>query len=432
MNRDILRLAIPNIISNVSIPLLGLIDLAVLGRLDSIIYLDAVAVGALVFNFVYWNFSFLRMGASGLTAQAYGADDRSEQLHVLLRGLVIALVAGVLLVIFHRSAGELAFRLIGASPQVTAEALNYFNVRIMAAPATIAMFAFSGWFIGMQNAVYPMIVAIAVNLLNAGLSYYFAITMGLNARGVALGSVVAQYIGLALCMLVFIYRYRFSMADARLSQLFQRDKMRRFFSVNSDIFLRTLCVIGVMSFFTSRSAVHSDHILAVNTILLQFFLTYSFFIDGFAYSAEALVGKHYGSGDRREVLSAVRSLFKLGVAVSLVVAAVFAMAGDRVMYLLTDNADVIAAGQPYMIWVKLVPLVSVLAFLWDGVYIGATATRQMRNSLFLAAAVFFAAYYSMPAACGNHGLWLSFMLFLISRGLYQTFVFKHTVLLRRI
>ena len=221
------------------------------------------------------------------------------------------------------------------------------------------------------------------------------------------------------------------MADARLSQLFQRDKIRRFFSVNSDIFLRTLCVIGVMSFFTSRSAVHSDHILAVNTILLQFFLTYSFFIDGFAYSAEALVGKHYGSGDRREVLSTVRSLFKLGVSVSLVVAAVFAMAGDRVMYLLTDNADVIDAGQPYMIWVKLVPLVSVLAFLWDGVYIGATATRQMRNSLFLAAAVFFAAFYSMPPAWGNHGLWLSFMLFLISRGLFQTFVFKRTVLLRR-
>ncbi len=431
MNREILRLVIPNIISNVSVPLLGLIDLAVLGRLDSIIYLDAVAVGSLVFNFVYWNFSFLRMGASGLTAQAYGSGDRSEQLHVIVRGLLIAFLAGAFLVIFRVQIAHLVFRLLGASPDVTAEAINYFRIRIFAAPATIALFAFSGWFIGMQNAVYPMLISIAVNLLNAGMSYYLAITAGMSAQGVALGTVFSQYIGLVLCIIFFVQKFDVSFAETKFSVLFDRSKLLRFFTVNSDIFLRTLCVIGVMSFFTSNSASNSNEILAVNTILLQFFLMYSFFIDGFAYAAESLVGKYYGRDNRRQLLRAVKSLFAIGVGVSIFISAIFCFTGDHVLGLLTDNYSIIHAGAPYLIWVKVIPLVSVFAFLWDGVFIGATATRLMRNSLFFSAGVFFLSFYAFPSTWGNHGLWFSFVLFLLSRGLFQTIVFKKHILLRR-
>lgn len=431
MNRDILRLAIPNIISNVSVPLLGLIDLAILGRLDSIIYLDAVAVGAMVFNFLYWNFSFLRMGASGLTAQAYGAGDATEQLHVLVRGLLIACLGGIILILFRTQAGQLVFSLIGASEAVTAEALKYFSIRIFAAPATIALFAFSGWFIGMQNAVYPMLISIAVNVLNGIASYYFAIVLGFNAEGVAWGTVIAQYFGLALSILFFKKRFAFSFSDLSVAVLLQRDRLKLFFSVNSDIFLRTLCVIAVMSFFTSRSASHSDHILAVNTMLLQLFLTYSFFIDGFAYAAEALVGKYYGSGDRRKLLASVRALFMFGIGVSVAISLVFFVADDWILRMLTDNETVLSAGRPYLIWLQTIPLVSALAFLWDGVYIGATATRLMRNSLFISAAIFFISFFTVPDSWGNHGLWFSFVLFLVVRGVIQTFLFKPKILLAR-
>lgn len=431
INKEILRLAIPNVISNVTVPLLGLIDLAILGRLDSVIYLDAVAVGSLIFNFVYWNFSFLRMGASGLTAQAYGAGDKSEQINVLIRGLVIAFFAGLLLILLKTPVGHLAFNLIESSEHVSAEAEKYFSIRIFAAPATIGLFAFSGWFIGMQNAIIPMIVAIAVNICNGILNYIFAIKMGMNAEGVAYGTVFSQYFGFSLSLALYLYKYPYNYSTLSAPVIFATEKLKRFFSVNRDIFLRTFCVIAVMSFFTSKSAAHSDTILAVNTILVQYFLTYSFFIDGFAYAAEALVGKYLGANQRRNMLAAIKSLFNWGVGISLVISICFVFAGENIMLLLTDNYKIIDESKEYLLWIKITPLVSMLAFLWDGVYIGATATKMMRNSLMVAASVFFAAYFSLNEVWGNHGLWFSFMLFLLSRGVFQSFFFKKHVLLKR-
>jgi len=431
VNKEILRLAIPNVISNVTVPLLGLIDLAILGRLGSVTYLDAVAVGSLIFNFVYWNFSFLRMGTSGLTAQAYGTGDSTEQLNVLARGLTIAFFAGVLLIMLRSPIGHLAFSVIESSDHVTAEAEKYFSIRIFAAPATICLFAFSGWFIGMQNSIIPMTVAIAVNICNGVLNYIFAIKMEMNAEGVAIGTVVSQYFGFSLSAILFFTRYPYRFSDLSARVVFATDKLKHFFSVNRDIFLRTFCVIAVMSFFTSKSAAHSDTILAVNTILVQYFLTYSFFIDGFAYAAEALVGKYMGANRRRDMLASIKSLFNWGIGISAIIAICFAIAGENIMRLLTNNMAIIAESREYLLWIKIIPLVSMLAFLWDGVYIGATATKTMRNSLFIATSVFFATYFSIYNKWGNHGLWLAFVLFLLSRGIFQTIFFKRQILLKK-
>jgi multidrug resistance protein, MATE family len=433
LNKEILKLAFPNIISNISVPLLGLVDIAVLGHLPDIVYLNSVAVGSLVFNFIYWNFSFLRMGASGLSAQAYGQGNIIEQRNILIRGIAIACAAGLLLVIIKKPLGDFALYAIGASKEVTAEASKYFYIRMYEAPAAIGLFAISGWFIGMHKPSYAMAAALATNLVNVALNYWLAIILGMYAEGVALGTVISQYTGLAIAAAIAYKKFPAlkDTAARAVKEAMKGKEMRRFFTVNRDIFLRTLCVIFVMSFFTSRSAIYSDTVLAANTILMKYFLFYSFFIDGFAYAAESITGRLAGAGRRRELLRYSKGIFAWGASVSICIAACFAAAGDNIMSILTSSQEVISTGAQYMPWIWAVPIIGAAGFLWDGIYIGATAARTMRNSLFTAAAVFFASYFPLSVLMGNHGLWLAFLLFLAARGLFQTLAFKKYVLLKR-
>jgi len=433
VNKKILNLAVPNIISNMTIPLVGMVDLAVLGHLESEVYIGAIAVGGLIFNVLYWGFGFLRMGTSGFTAQAYGERNLAEVMNLLGRAMIVAMIGAFLLIVLQKPIDWISFNLIKGSEEVEVLAREYFSIRIFAAPATIGLYALTGWFIGMQNTRFPMIIAILVNLLNVGFNLFFIYGLGMKSDGVAWGTLLAQYLGFLTGIWLFIkyygrlWRYWSIKAVARLSAL------RRFFLVNSDIFIRTLCLIFVFTFFTSQSAANNDTILAVNTILLQFFMLFSFVADGFAYAAEALVGRFIGARNRKSLRKVIRLLFLWGMYIAIPFTLVYAFLGDQILGLLTNNPTIIEASRPYMVWILFVPLAGFPSFIWDGIYIGATASVGMRNTMIIATIlVFVPVYFLTRSPLANHGLWLALILFLVARGLGQTLLAKKHIYTRAI
>ena len=418
MNRKILRLALPNIISNITVPLLGIVDLAVVGHLDGIWFIGAVALGSTVFNFVYWSFGFLRMSTSGMAAQMYGASDEEGAREVLQRSLLTGLLAGLVILLLQVPIEKISFYLLEGSVKTEFFASRYFYIRVWAAPATLMLYSLNGWFLGMQNARYPMIVTLVINLLNIGLDLLFVMGFQLISDGVALGTLLANYAGLATALFLLYRKYPGATKRLSLSVLLDREKIRGFFGINLNIFLRTMCLIVVFTFFTARSAVYGDDILAVNTLLLQFFMFFSFFMDGFAYAAEALTGRFFGAADLNLLKKSIRALFFWGVVLSVPFSLIYLAAGNSILSLLTDNREIIGAAAPYLPWVVVIPLISFPAFLWDGIYIGATSSAGMRNTmLFSTLVVFFPAWYLTQEHLGNHSLWLALILFLISRGI---------------
>ena len=431
MNRQILRLALPNIVTNITVPLLGMVDLALMGHLSDEKYIGAIAVGGMIFNFLYWGLGFIRMGTTGFTAQAYGRGDPEESFHTLARAFVIGVAAGLLLGVLQGPVAWLSFAIINGSKEVEELAGSYFYIRIFAAPAVIGLYAINGWFIGMQNARIPMVLALVVNLLNIGFNLLFVRYFHMNSDGVALGTLIAQYGGLLLGAWFFMKRHRNLLEMYDRTKVFRAEKLKSFFRVNRDIFIRTLCLIFVFSFFTARSAVINDTILAVNTLLLQFLLFFSFFQDGFAYAGEALTGRFTGAGDTHRLKLMVRRLFTWGAVISLVFTLAYVLFPKAILYVLTNNREVITASQPYIKWVFLVPVVSFSAFLWDGIYIGATASSAMRNAMLLSTlAVFIPSWYVLDKLFGNHGLWLAMLLFMAARGASLTVLYTRAVINR--
>lgn len=432
MNKKILQLALPNIVSNITIPLLGLVDMALMGHLGSKSYIGAIALGGIIFNFIYWSFSFLRMGTSGFTAQAFGEKNESKAITLLARALIVALTAAVLIISLKGPIEWISFKLIHGSHQVEQLAAEYFRIRIWAAPATISIFALSGWFLGMQNAKIPMLISILINVANIGFNCFFIFGLGMNSNGVALGTVLAQYIGLLFSLFLLNKHYRPLFKLIRKKALLEIDSMLLFFKVNRDIFLRTLCLITVFTFFTSRSAATNDTILAVNSLLLQFLLFYSYFIDGFAFAAEALTGRYIGANKPNQLRKVVRRLFLWGVLLALVYSLIYLFGNKFILQLLTNNADILKAADPFMFWVVLIPAVGTASFLWDGIFIGATASKGMLYSMLGATLlVFFPLYFGLQNRIGNHALWLAMIAFMGSRGLLQTFMAEQAIFRRK-
>lgn len=430
MNRKILALAIPNIISNVTVPLLGMVDLGIVGRLGDDALIGGIAVGGTLFNFLYWNFSFLRMGTSGLTAQAYGARDLREAARTLVRALCVAGAVALLLWGLQGLVLRGAISVMEGSPAVETAASRYFFVRIWAAPATLSLYAFTGWFIGMQNARAPMWIAIGINLVNIGASLAAVRLGGMGIEGVALGTVIAQWSGVAAALFV-IRRYygRFFDRDLfRRSGVLQWNVMRRFFRVNRDIFLRTLCLVAVFTYFTVASTRMGDTLLAVNTLLLQLFTLFSYLMDGFAYAGEALAGRYAGAGNMPMLHRAVRSLLGWGSGVMLLFTLLYATAGERILSLFTDSPAILAAAQEYTVWAVCVPVCGFLAFILDGVLVGMTVTWIMRNAMFVATVVFFGLYFLLEPRVGNAGLWIAFLSYLFLRGALQLLFSGHRIL----
>lgn len=419
MNKKILRLAIPSIVSNITVPLLGLIDVAIVGHLGAAAYIGAIAVGGLLFNIVYWSFGFLRAGTSGLTSQAYGRGEPVETAHVLVRAVTIGLGIAAILLLLQYPIRQAAFLTIDTSDEVRRLASLYFNICIWGAPAVLGLYGLTGWFIGMQNSRYPMYIAITQNIVNILASLTLVFLLDMKVEGVALGTLLAQWGGFGMALFLWRKRYGELRPWLCIRKALQRSAMRRFFSVNGDIFLRTLCLIAVTTFFTSTGARQGDVILAVNTLLMQLFTLFSYFMDGFAYAGEALVGRFIGARDKASLRLSIRLLFRWGMGLTALFTLLYAIGGESFLGLLTDNKTVIAAAGAYYYWALAIPVAGFAAFLWDGVFIGATATRQMLYSMLVASAVFFILYYLFRDALGNHALWLAFVVYLFLRGLIE-------------
>ncbi len=416
MNKQILRLALPNIITNITVPLLGMVDIAIVGHIGNASHIGAIAIGTMIFNLIYWNFGFLRMGTSGFTAQAYGANDLDEALRIMVRGIAIALSAALLLILLQYPIAQLCQLLVKSSPDVMTLALTYFFVRIWAAPATLGLYVFKGWFIGMQNSKTPMWIAILLNIINIVFSLLFVIVWKMGIVGVALGTVLAQYSGLAMAIVLWFKKYGHLRSCIDIKGSLKLTEMRQFFKVNGDIFLRTLCLVAVFSFIPAISASMGDSILAANTLLMQLFTLFSYIMDGFAYAGESLVGRYIGAKDKLMLRKSVQYLLRWGIILTGAFTVAYYFWGADILSILTNDKSVIAEAMNYMLWTILVPITGFSAFLFDGIYIGATASKPMRNIMFLATAGFFAGYYILSPIWGNNGLWISFLIFLSLRG----------------
>ena len=419
MNRRILGLAAPAVVSNVTVPLLGLVDVTIVGHLGDAAYIGAIAAGGMLFNVLFWIFGFLRMGTSGLTSQAYGRGDEREQARVLAQALATGLLLSAAVVSARHAIGDAAFRLLGTSPEVERHAERYFYICVWGVPAMLGMYAFNGWFVGMQNSRFPMWVSVGVAAVNTACSLGLVLGFGMKVEGVAAGTVAAEWFGLGLA--AWLWARRYGRPRGRLSwrEFLDVSRAGRFFAVNRDIFLRTLCLVAVTFMFTSRGARQGDTVLAVNTLLMQLFTLFSYVMDGFAYAGEALTGRYAGARDLRQLRAAAGALFRWGAWTAAAFTCLYAAGGEGFLRLLTSEEEVVAAAGEYFWWAVGIPAAGFAAFLWDGILVGATATGRMLASMALATAVFFAVYLAGGEG-NNHALWGAFLAYLFTRGAAQS------------
>ena len=432
-DREILRLALPSIIQNVTVPLLGLVDLAIVGHMGSTSYIAAVSIGTMVFNVMYWLLGFLRMGSSGMTSQALGQRDFQKLMGVLLQTLLLGFLISLSFIILQSPIKWVALRtmlpsstlLTPASP-LPSLVSTYFDICIWGAPAVLCLYGMTGWFIGMQNTRLPMIVAVSQNVVNILASLLFVYGFGMKIEGVALGTLVAQWLGLLLSLILWRRCY------ARPLLLGKRPRwipFGRFLSVNRDIFLRTVCLVAVNLFFTAAGSRQGELLLAVNTLLMTLFMLFSYVMDGFAFAGEALCGRYYGASNRAGFRQVVRRLFVWGWGMAVLFTLLYAFGGETFLGLLTDETAVVLAARPYFWWAVLVPLVSMAAFVYDGVFIGITATRGMLLSSFVATLAFFLLFFMLFPRIGNHALWLSLLVYMLLRGVVQALYLRHKAIL---
>ena len=419
-DRQILQIAVPSIVSNITVPLLGMIDVAIVGHMGSAVYIGAVAVGSMIFNLIYWLFGFLRMGSSGLTAQALGRRDLTEVVRLLLRSLAIAFGIALVLLVFQVPLKALMFWLIGPTADVIPSATTYFYIVVWGAPASLGLFSLTGWYIGMQNTRIPMLISITQNVINILVSLMLVYGFGMRIEGVALGTVIAQYAGFLMAVGLLFRHYGRLRRYLVLRGTFVRVAMSRFFHVNRDIFLRTLCLVMVNLFFTAAGARHGAVILSVNTVMMQLYLFFSYFMDGFAYAGEALGGRYYGAGNRTAFRETLHHLFGWAVVVTVLYTLLYVVGGQTIVGILTDEPQVVATSRDYLWWVWLIPVAGAAAFIWDGVFIGMTATRGMLVSSLVSALLFFVIYGLTADILKNHGLWLAMVVYLAMRGVIQT------------
>lgn len=423
INRQILRIALPSIVSNITVPLLGLVDVAIVGHMGDAVYIGAIAVGSMIFNVIYWIFGFLRMGTSGMTSQSFGRRDLADVVRLLLRSLMVALVVAALIILFRHPLLRLALAVVSPSPDITVFVRTYFNICVWGAPAMLCLYGLTGWFIGMQNTRIPMFISIMQNVVNIAASLSLVYVFGMKVEGVALGTLIAQYAGLFAAVLFLFISYGRLRNHYSAVGLFDFQAMCRFFSVNRDIFIRTLFIVAVNLYFLSAGASHGAVVLAVNTLLMQLFTLFSYVMDGFAYAGEALCGRYYGARNERMFLSTVRHLFMWGLILAVAYTALYASGGSAFLSLLTDDASVIASSAAYFPWAVAIPAAGMAAFVWDGVFIGVTATRGMMLSSIVSALLFFGVYLSLRGLWGNHALWFAFIVYLASRSVIQTLLF---------
>ena len=435
LNSQILRLAIPSILANITIPLVGIVDTAIVGHIANATYIGGIAIGTMLFDLLYWNFGFLRVGTSGMTAQAYGRGDGVECARLLTQSVSIALIGAAVLWLIQWLFVTAVLAIVPCSTEVAAFAREYFFIRIWAAPATLSLMAFKGWFIGMQDTVSPMITDIVVNVVNMTVSYVLAVYTPLGALGVAYGTLVAQFTGLLLALVICLFKYKTVVQDIvrqlcdKAIRLFGDKEMKRFMSLNANLFVRSLCFMVVYVGFTSLASQYGDVELAVSTIMMKLFMLFSYFVDGFAYAGEALVGKEYGASrslasSPHRLVRIVRLLFAWSLGVGLLFTLLFAIWSEECYLAMTNDMEVLSRLGDYTLWLIAMPLVSTLAFMWDGVYAGATAGKQIRNAMIYAALGFVTCYLATYWWLGIQGLYIAYFAHLVARVVYLTAAWK--------
>ena len=413
INKDILKLAIPSILANITVPLVGMVDIAVAGHLDvnAATMIGGIAIGTMLFDLLYWNFGFLRVGTGGLTAQAYGRGDRKECARIFTRAFGIALACAFALIAIQWVFVKAAFLVVDCTPEVRSLASKYFFIRIWAAPATLGLMAFKGWFIGMQDSVSPMVTDLTVNGMNVLMSIVLALGIkplgyeGMGFAGIAAGTVVAQYSGLLTAALLMFFKYRrntlATLCPEDLKDVFKGSETRRFFVMNTDLFVRSLCFIAIYIGFTVISARYGDLLLAVSSIMMKLLMIFSYFTDGFAYAGEAMTGKYIGARDGYMLRQTVKWTFVWSMGIAVIFMGIYQFAGVPLLKMMTSDPLVVDASREYIPWLLLMPVIGCAAFTWDGIYIGATASKAIRNSM-LWAVVGFAAVWFIGILCLNH------------------------------
>ena len=448
LNKEILRLSIPSILANLTVPLVGFVDTAVAGHLQggegAAAFIGAISIGSMLFNLLYWNFGFLRTGTGGLTAQAFGRGDMHGSAVIFFRGIVLALAAAVFNLLIQWPFVKLSLGLVNGGAEVESLAEQYFFIRIWAAPATLSLMAFSGWFVGMQDSMSSMWRDLVVNGVNVAASIILALGIGswdgMGFPGVAWGTVIAQYSGLAYCIVKTVVKYGHKVfAGFRLSELkevFTGAELRSFFKMNADLVLRSIGFTGIYIGYTAIAASFGDVLLACSSIMMQILMIFSYFTDGFAYAGEALTGRYIGAGDKLMLRRSVNYVFVWSLSIASVFTGVYLAAGEPIVRLLTSDSTVVSTCAVFIPWLALMPLFGCCAFTWDGVYLGATASVGLRNSMLGAMFAFFAVWFVGDAVlhpAGNmlmHVLLAAYFAHLLFRSVYLTLTYKKEVLLK--
>lgn len=416
VNREIFRLTVPNVISNITVPLLGMADVAIAGRIGGDVTIGALAIGTTIFNFIYWNCAFLRMGTSGLTAQSFGANDRAECNALLVRALAVAMVLSAVLLLLQKPLAVGALYIMGGSETVSNMAYEYVMTRIWAVPAAISVFALQGWFIGMQDSKTPMWVAIFANVVNIAFSLLFTFVYGMGVVGIALGTVVSQYMSLILALVIFRVKYYSGESPIEIRASLRMREMLRFFQVNRDVFLRTFCVVIAYTLFTKMSAYYGDVVLATNSLLMQLFTLFSYMVDGVAYAAEAISGRCVGERNYEKLRRASKAFMIWGASVAALYVGVYLVAWEEILMLFSPSAEVMACAGEYIGWIIAVPLVCFVPFMIDGIMLGATRTAPLRNTVAISLAIQIILLLVLKDIAGNIAVWVSFLAFLFMRG----------------
>ena len=427
-DRDVWRIAAPMILSNVSVPLLGMVDTGVTGHLGDAVYLGAVAVGSTIFGFLYGGLNFLRMGTTGIAAQAYGAADTSAVRLALGQALVVALAVAALLIALQAPLAAISLQLLGPDPSVEAYAEQYYFIRIWSAPATLANYALIGWFIGLQNARVPLYIVLTINVTNIVLDLVFVLLLGMKVDGVAAASVIAEFSGLLVGGIFACGWLRQQDGRMPVAGLTTLKAYRKFFSVNANLMIRTMALMFTFALVTAAGARLGGMILAANAILINMMHLMSFALDGFAHAAEALVGKAVGARDRSSLETAVRLALKWSLYVAVLFCLFFLVGGKPLVRLLTDLPEVIGVADRFLPWVVGMPLIAVWSYLYDGVFVGATRAREMRDIMLISTFFVFVPTWYVFGFLGNHGLWLALALFLASRGIGMHYYYRTRVL----
>ncbi len=452
INKDILKLAVPSILANITVPLVGMVDIAVAGHLDAqaATMIGGIAIGTMLFDLLYWNFGFLRVGTGGLAAQAYGRGDMKDCARILSRSVGIALACALALIAIQWLFVKAAFLVVDCTPQVQQLASQYFFIRIWAAPATLGLMAFKGWFIGMQDSVSTMAVDLIVNGMNILMSFVLALGVpalgygGMGFGGIAAGTVVAQYSGLLAALLIIAFKYwrptMSLMGRNDFRGLFKGEETRRFFVMNTDLFVRSLCFITIYIGFTVISARYGDLLLAVSSIMMKMLMIFSYFTDGFAYAGEALTGRYIGAKDKPMLSQTVRWTFAWSMGIALIFMVIYQFAGVPMLRMMTSDAAVVEASREYLPWLLLMPLIGCAAFTWDGIYIGATASKAIRNSMLWAVAGFALVWFAgigvlnlteissdLYGRVAMHILMAAYFAHLLARTIYLSALYKLTL-----